>query len=273
MPNTLYGEAAGLLRGAAETKIAGEGLRQKDRALAAETAQSGLKVAGGLVERKMAEEGALQREQLQQEKQFITLTPELAKGAAQVTGDESWNQAVGQKLPVAAYSALLIHGHTKDIANNYDFQDAVEGDNTQTYLLNRRTGDRIPIGKAGKGGKGRSAASGMSADDKEFIKTYRQYAKDTEGFNYEMAKGLATTDPKQSDDLTSKLDFIDTNQKRFNDLQGVKTPVDTVGPAAETSQLPAPAIAALKQRIGEPVTFKNGQSWMMDKNGKVERVN
>ncbi len=97
--------------------------------------------------------------------------------------------------------------------------------------------------------------------------------KDTEGFNYEMAKGLSTHDPKQSEDLTSKLDFVAENEDRFNKLQGITPAAKPKTPSADkTGGLPQAALSALKQKPGEVVTFKNGQSWMMEPDGSVKQV-
>lgn len=128
MPD-LYGEASSLLQGAARTKQAQNELELEQQKIkenrqirTADAISGGItkgaeqyfenKRAGAtnatILEReRMQQEGANKRQQQDFDAQFITITPQLAKGAIGVTGDNGWNDLIGQKLRADVYSAML----------------------------------------------------------------------------------------------------------------------------------------------------------------------
>lgn len=222
LPN-LYGEAAGLLRGTGDIVL---GSRKLDEAAAdrsADVAKAGLNAASGLAERSIAEKGANARQDQQLAAQMIEITPQLAKGAQNATGDDSWGEMVGKKMRADVYSGLLVHGQRQDLSANWKPIEITEGGKTRTALFNEKTSETIELGTPGTGKRrGTSGSTALPGKDKEFVKTFRQYQKDTENWNYELLKGLSTTDEKQASDLKSKLDFIEENKDRFDDLQGIQ---------------------------------------------------
>lgn len=232
MPANLYGEAAGLLRGTADTVLKKRELDQEADKTAATVGTAGLNVVSDLAKQKMVGAQAIDLEREKAKEQMIELTEPLANGAAKATGDESWKKAIGKQMNVAAYSALLTHGIKNAATDEWRPVEVTEGNNTRTYLYNQSTGEMKPQGTSGTGKKSSKSGggTGLSGTDKEFVKTFRQYQKDTEGFNYKMLSGLAATDQKEAEDLKNKLDFIRDNQDRFDHIQGLSAPAQTPTP-------------------------------------------
>lgn len=128
MPS-LYGEASSLLQGANRTRQVDDELAlERAKIREARDVRTAEAISGGLTEgakqfgenrrvkatnaaalerERIQQTGALEREQAQIDAQFITITPQLAKGAIGVTGDNGWNDLIGQKLRADVYSGML----------------------------------------------------------------------------------------------------------------------------------------------------------------------
>lgn len=88
--------------------------------------------AAAMERQKVSEAGANQRQQEQIEAQFLTLTPQLKKGAAKVTGDNSWNEIPDNfKMRADVYSGLVASGVTN--SNAYKPQTLEIKENDQVY--------------------------------------------------------------------------------------------------------------------------------------------
>lgn len=250
MVDTLYPAGAQLLEGASQT--AGQiGQQNVEKQKTATEAQ--VQTDKQFVD--------LANSELDRRANMITITPQLALGLVKNTGDKEWMKAVNSKMRVDMYTALYTHGiETRITGKEFD----VLHDGKQYRMINTMSpeGEVIPkilaIGDAPVSKTGvdtpkaeadrisrekiaaeklKAAKSGSTKEDpknKEFEKTYRGYLKDTEGMNYMLTDQMAKKDPKQASDLKMKLDFIQQNQKRFNDLQGTSSvPRGTSSPDGE----------------------------------------
>lgn len=178
-----------------------------------------LEISGRLKE---AQQQAELNKQKHDYEKFFTVSPELAQGLFKASGGRlDFRDKVGSRQPTDLVMAL---------ATGYSRVESA--------------GER---GRTGGGGKG------LSGKDKEFLKTYRQMQKDTENWNYETIKALADTDAKQSEDLKRKLDFIETNKERFNQIQGTQIPKEEGGGA------PPPATSQYKSADEVKAAFKAGK--------------
>lgn len=242
MPLSEMGSAPALLsvaNQAAETQQRGKIAEEENNQKAIENAQQ--------MPNKMADQA------LERNMQMIEITPQLASGAKNATGDDSWDRAVGTKMDARVYSSLLQYGSNKKLANRMFWG----GDGM--YMYNEQTGEahKIPgsegrdesglkkiqetykakgseddarhknkmdeIDEAGKfkGKGGRGSGASQDPKDKEFLKTYRSYQKDTSGFNQVLLAQLAKQHPEQAKELQDKQVFLQKNKDRFDKLQGV----------------------------------------------------
>lgn len=121
----LYGDASSLLQGATKARGDLNTLDMENQKLADARNSEALKAVGTAsevgaktymnsqdnqqktAEAEGAQTGANSRNQKEIDAQFITITPQLAKGAIGATGDNGWNDLIGQKMRVDAYSGLL----------------------------------------------------------------------------------------------------------------------------------------------------------------------
>lgn len=79
------------------------------------------------------QESAERMNQADIEAQFITLTPQLKKGAAEVTGDKSWDEIPdGYKMRADVYSSLLSVGTRMADINKPQLLEIQEGDQVYT---------------------------------------------------------------------------------------------------------------------------------------------
>jgi len=151
MPD-LLGPAAGLFKGAADTQAQItadqttrlEGAANRSANLTREVVGSGIQQIGAMEREKASNAAAMEREKVSQagaserqqadiEAQFITLTPTLKKGAAQVTGDKSWNEIPdGYKMRADVYSGLLSTGSKMYENNQPKTLTIQEGDQVYT---------------------------------------------------------------------------------------------------------------------------------------------
>lgn len=246
--------------------------------------------------------GEVGRMAAEKELSMIEITPQLARGAAKATGDSSWEKAVGTRMRADVYSSLLTMGTrfsmSKKVYNTkqgpvywepgMDKPEPIPDLPTEEELEKLRTENKIEVegakhknkmaeideagkfkGKGGRGGGG--SGSQLPAEDKEFMKTYRQYMKETEGINRVIYDNLAKNNPTQKEEVDKKLKFIQDGKTRFDKLQGLEKNAPAGGGQGDQSGLPAPALKALQDAEGKVVTFQNGQSWQW-KNGKAVRV-
>ncbi len=241
MPLSEMGSAPALLGQANEAAGLINQQRQQREKMSQESIQGANKIGQDAIAQK-----------LESEAQKITITEQLANGAKEATGDESWSRAVGTKMDPKIYSSLLQYG------SNKKFADQIFQGEDGLYVFNKKTGDAQKI----PGSEGRDAAalkklkeqhknkideidetgdqhrktdqakpyhpskgrggSGSSQDpkDKEFLKTYRTYKKETDGFNGVMLDQLSKQDAKRAQELKDKMSFIEKNKQRFDQLQG-----------------------------------------------------
>lgn len=275
----LLDSAASLATNAARTQQDSAELQETKRARNIQALQTLTGQIADSIKTRVTEEGAMDRQKvvgqqqidLEREKQRyqnIQITPQIANGLSQSLGDPAIKDLEGQTMPVERLLGFYTVAF-KSKLKPYSFD---EGDKTVTIYFDHEKGEwqRKEAPRDVRKTTPRGGGSGGNPKDKEFLKTYRQYMKDTEGFNYEMLKGLSTYDSKQSEDLKSKLDFIEANKGRFAKLNNVAPPPKT--PAQPKPQLPDAAMKALKAKPGEVVTFANGQAWTMEQDGSVKRV-
>lgn len=182
MPVDYLGQTTALLQGALDAqqqhnKLEMEAKKEKEQrqqdeiqsiadavTKGAETYQKG-KIAKG--------EQDVKREDINS--QFITLTPDLAKGAAAATEDEGWNQQVGSKMRADVYSSLLSYGARMAGVNKTREVNITEGEgeNAKVYpaifdpKTNTVTKAKSATGEEPKGGSKfatkRLGASGSGA--------------------------------------------------------------------------------------------------------------
>lgn len=160
MPS-LYGEASSLLQGATRTRQGDDELALRRQQLREERdVQTAQAISGGLTKgaeqflenkrtaatnaatlerERIQQAGATQREQAQIEAQFVTITPQLAKGAIGITGDNGWNDLIGQKMRVDVYSGLLSSAARMAEANQPKTFKAREGDQEFEFEYDPRT--------------------------------------------------------------------------------------------------------------------------------------
>ena len=94
---------------------------------------TGIQQYGANKRQQVSEEGADRRQQTELDAQFITLTPQMKKGAAEVTDDPSWNDIPdGFKMRADVYSGLLATGTTMKNINKPQLLEIQEGDQVFT---------------------------------------------------------------------------------------------------------------------------------------------
>jgi hypothetical protein len=183
----------------------------------------------------------------------ITITPEMANGIAKLTGDDGWSRTAGTKWDPRIFTAMvglqskkayqqdIISGKEdieklKDQAAQYkqDQEDKAKADRQAAEdkakkdredTANKAKKERQDAeDKAKKSLKSTPSTKGGTAEapqDKEFIKTYRQYGNDLKGFNSVLLSQMAKTDPTKAKELQDKQMFLQQNKQRFDKLQGV----------------------------------------------------
>jgi hypothetical protein len=183
----------------------------------------------------------------------ITITPEMANGIAKLTGDDGWSRTAGTKWDPRIFTAMvglqskkayqqdIISGKEdieklKDQAAQYkqDQEDKAKADRQAAEdkakkdredTANKAKKERQDAeDKAKKSLKSTPSSKGGTAEapqDKEFIKTYRQYGNDLKGFNIVLLSQMAKTDPTKAKELQDKQIFLQQNKQRFDKLQGV----------------------------------------------------
>jgi hypothetical protein len=252
MPDNLFASAANLLSSAGSQTQETANRDQKTQEMgvtAGENASSELgaerrQQAGAMDAQKLT----ILKDKLDQASNMVQVTPQIALGLVKNTGDKEWLKMVGQKMRADVMFSMYQYGanlkmqskeykvpvgdkivtmrpHYNKETSDWDFEAVAEGEKFSP----KSKGEVTPDVKE----KEKKGASGEDPKDKEFLKTYRQYQKDTQGMNGEILAQLGKKDPKQADDLQKKLDFVQTNTDRFNKLQNVKTP--TAG-SSETPQ-------------------------------------
>lgn len=220
MPNDLYGPAASLLKGAGDTTTA-----TMNREAEVDQAQG--KLIQGNTNLRMDQQTAKNAQDQATERQKMAGDQQMQQHEAELAGrlKESEQLATQQKQKhdyekFFTVSPELAQGLYKTSGGRLDFRDKV-GSRQPTDLVMALASGYSRVESAAERGKG-GGGKGLGGADKEFLKTYRGYMKDTENWNYETIKALADTDAKQAGDLKRKMDFIEQNKTRFNNVQGTK---------------------------------------------------
>lgn len=242
MAEELFSAGGQIAANAAGTAV-DQNLKQK------ETLERGAEVSqkqgADIGEISMQQKAQMALEKLRASEDQVTITPQIALGLVKNTGNKDWLTSIGTKMrsdvllgmyshginakfagkeykvPVGDKIVTMVPKYNSDTAD-WDFEAIGEGEKFSPTAK----GEDTPKAKADRSARSGKGGSGIHEDpkDKEFLKTYRQNLKDTEGMNYTLLDQLAKKDPKQASDMRSKLDFIQKNSDRFNKLQGVKPP-------------------------------------------------
>lgn len=223
MPNDLYAPAASLLMGAGDTTgktMAREqdASQHQDKIIANRTGERMQTERAA-----MGEAGADRRQQVLGQQQREAADAQLAGKLKEAEQTATLEKQKHDYEKFFSVTPELAQGLYKTSGGRLDFRDKI-GSRQPTDLVMALATGYSRVESAGARGSG--SGSGVSGADKEFLKTYRGYGKDTENWNYETIKALADTDPKQADDLKRKLDFIEANKQRFNNIQKTEVPVD-----------------------------------------------
>jgi hypothetical protein len=137
MAGDLLSPAASLFRGAAETQeglLANqtkrlEGAADRSSAFQRDVVGQGIQQVGAAQRQQASEKAAGDRQQVEIESQFLTLTPVLKKGAAEVTGDKSWHDIPdGYKMRADVYSGLITAGVRMNEVDKPKVLQVQEGD-------------------------------------------------------------------------------------------------------------------------------------------------
>ena len=214
-----------------------------------------------------AQQLAQLKDKLDQASNMVTITPQIALGLVKNTGNKEWLKAIGQKQRADVVLSFMRDGINKRIAgkeyttsldgkdyrigmnidDNGDPQPSIlsigdtpvskTGADTDKAKADRASREKIAHDKAAADAR-KSATTKMDPKDTEFEKTYRSYAKDTEGMNGTLLTQLGKKDPARASELQKKMDFIQKNQDRFNKLQGTSgaSPGGAGGPPSGDNQ-------------------------------------
>lgn len=256
----------------------------------------------------MQNQAEMDREKIRQsgetDRNTVEITETIANGLAKRTGDDSWSKTVGQHIPASAYTALVVHGVEANKPKP-KIKEFKQGDQS-VYKLVYPDGTMEDV--EGVGGPRALPRPGKSPEDQlniELAKQEKAIAANSSKLLTEVKRGKLPDEAfgGKPGDLralamsisSGKVGGLDSEQQaRVNLIGGImrtmkeqndaynenrkkagKQPVDLTGfgdSRGDDSGLPPQAIAALKQNIGKPVTFGNGQTWMIDKNGSTKRI-
>jgi hypothetical protein len=239
MAEELFSAGASLLKGAADTSV-DQNLKEKQ--MNQQGAEVAEKQGADSAQLSMQQKAQMALEKLKMADNRVKITPQIALGLVKNTGDKEWLKAVGTDMRSDVLLGLYSHGINQKISRreykvpvgdkivtmvprynpetaDFDFEAIGEGEKFSPT----QKGDLTPAKKAEIDAKNKHSGPGTkeAPEDKEFLKTYRQYQKETEGMNYMLLDQMSKKDPKQASDLKTKLDFIQKNTDRFNKLQGV----------------------------------------------------
>lgn len=211
---------------------------------------------------------------------MVTITPELAKGLVDSTGDKSWEQAMGTKMDGKIYSSLLTMGVRKNYRNNIigtpsgTFQYNTDtqqfdkiGDAKPTkmtgYLHGKKFSGTISYDDSGQPmfkpldegitpadehpNKGKGAGK-EDPQDKEFLKTYRKAMSDTQGVNGMTLEAMGKSNPARASELRDKMTFLQKHKARFDSLNGTSDGGGAGGGGADK-----PSTYKSAQEVGEAV--------------------
>lgn len=127
----------GISERAMKERVAADDRRSKQ---STELLSTGIQQYGANKRQQVSEEGANQRQQTELDAQFITLTPQMKKGAAEVTEDPSWNDIPdGYKMRADVYSSLLSVGTEMKRINKPQTLEIQEGDQVYTAEYDPKT--------------------------------------------------------------------------------------------------------------------------------------
>jgi hypothetical protein len=254
MPNDTLFPAAAQLLGKAGTDVQANADRsQQNNNLGVETAEgAGLASADAQAKQQKKQQFDAAQAALDRQANMVQVTPQIALGLVKNTGNKEWMKSVGQPIRADVLMSFLRTGINEkiagkeyktikdgkeytianDIDENGDIQPRIvtvgdapvtkTGADTDKAKADRLSREKIAAEKAAADKAKSSKSGGEPAEDKEFEKTYRGYLKDTEGMNGMLLQQMAKKDPKQSQDMQAKMDFIQKNQDRFNKLQGTQ---------------------------------------------------
>ena len=185
MPENIIGSAEGLLRGAAQLAEGGADRRLKYQEMEEKSSQEASSNIMSMLSTKMQVDERLKESLITQQveemknatkekEHMIYLTPELKRGAAKATGDDSWLQLEdGHPMDNRAYSALLAHQIQKYHARPFSI-------NGKTYTLDEDNKPQLLMeGSLERGGGGGGKGGGQKDLNalKVFVSTYKQDQK------------------------------------------------------------------------------------------------
>lgn len=135
--NSAAATQEGISERAMKERVAADDRRSKQNT---ELLSTGIQQYGANKRQQVSEEGANQRQQKELDAQFITLTPQMKKGAAEVTEDPSWNDIPdGFKMRADVYSSLLSVGTEMKRVNKPQLLEIQEGDQVYTAEYDPKT--------------------------------------------------------------------------------------------------------------------------------------
>jgi hypothetical protein len=174
---------------------------------------------------------------LQKELNKITITPQLASGYSELTGDDSAMRMVGMKMDPSIWSAMLANGVQKKVREEgFETQKSVaetrEKGQENVESTRAKAGEAEAKTRAGAevesakiradaatkaanikaSAPSKAAAAKLSPADAEFVKTYRQYQKDIP-----KEEGTFFDD----DSTKKKKQFLQDNESRFDKIMGI----------------------------------------------------
>lgn len=166
MPD-LYSTGAGLIKSAADTTLQVRGIEEERRKANLAVLQSMTQNLAGLVGQKMQEAGAMRRQEVQgqqqqelqklqglqqqdlqrqkQEAELMTLSKPIVNGLAKRTGDTSWLELEGERLPQAQVLGLFEFGLKQKMSLGKVVEIGVGKNQKQKALMNE-DGSMIPLG-------------------------------------------------------------------------------------------------------------------------------
>jgi len=258
MPDNLFGTAAGAMttavNAAEESNAQDERSREATMRQGSEaSAQLG---ESNRLGQKGQQEQQLEvlKAKLNEAENTMLITPQIALGLVKNTGDKEWMRAVGTKMRSDVLMAMYTHGinaklqgkefkvpigdkiHTlishvddegnqtlEDLGEGERFSPTQKGEETPTKTIEHKIQQQNAEANTTRANTAKTKASAkgaaMDPTDKEFLKTYRQDLKDTEGMNGMLLEQMSKKDPNRAIELQKKLDFVQKYQARFNQLQ------------------------------------------------------
>lgn len=260
-PGSMYGEAAQLLEGAAQTGVANTGSDIKRNDTIVDAGNKAAAEAGASQRQSDQGRAAMALEAIKAKEKMVTITPQIALGLAKNTGDKAWLEAIGQDMRPDALLGLYSHGMALEQAKKAPKITQVYGadgkvrhavvftddqGNVQQHLLDEGMKPTAFHPTAG-GPKDTS----LSKADKQFMSSHEKDA----AFFGDAAKSeqLKATNPEE---WNRRHDTYLTNQDRYAQLReglgkGGAAPAGGGGPPAPDNSAPFDADAFIQSTLGD----------------------